>query len=1683
MPAVGAFISGFSSFLATGAVAGAGIGGAWAAGAAAASWITTGAVGRLLSSVALSALSQALAPKPKQPGIRTTATQSGGVNSEGFILGWYATEGQLVAPPMSHGKSGKTPNAYLNYVIEVGGIPGQTLDGVILDGEPVDIGTEPDADYGLPLLGRFEGKAWIRYHDGRQTAADAMLVAKYPAPYVRPWGAERIGAGICYAVMTFRYDREVYSGFPKVRFVLGGIPLYDPRKDGTAGGSGSHRFGQPATYEPSVNPVVQVYNILRGIALPGGDVWGGECAAEDLPLATWASAMTVADVSVGGNPRYRAGLEVLVEDEPFSVIEELLKGCSGQLSEMGGVWSIRVGAPGLPVYFVTDDDIIVTSPEDFDPFPAPEATYNGVAANYPDPRSGWEGKDATPRYDAAWEAEDGGRRLVADLTLPAAPYPAQVRRLMAAYAKDARRWRRHTLTLPPDAAALMPLDLISWTSARNYYSAKLFEVVEVVRDPVGGLVQVLLRERDPSDYDPPSVTLPDPPTLTPQLPTVQAVPGWSVSGVSILDGAGTARRPALLVGWTADAMEDAEGLRWQVRVAGQAVSLRGSTQDIEAGQRHIHEVLPATVYEARARIIAPRPTEWSNWISATTPGVKLGPADLDWSELEAEILDQLSTLEDWINSELDLAADAIAEAEAEIAALTAEQAQQAADLAQQASQLATEAAARGDLAITTAQHYRDLARSVQAIRDYVADLDYQSYTAREELRRQISVVVEGYAASFDERITVAASATGAIAERVIVLEAESDDLGARIIAVDTARVDGENALAQQIAAVSVGTNTQFDQSDIWYFDAAIEGWAGSPSNPTATGGYLRPPTGSGAWVASPVGLAVDTQVYSQVRARLRRVGSPSWAGALWWQAAGQGWAAGRSIAITAPVWVDGIADVTVTPEWSGTLDQIRLDLAAVSDASNYIEIDWVAIGRPSPGASRAELVAERTARISADEAQATAITELEASLTDIQGDTTATANAVQALDGRVITAEGLLTAQATAITGLQSDLGDKASAAAVSELTTEVSELSGGLTSQSAAVVALRNSIDPLAAEGIDAQFAAFLADGAVREALATADEVLRTDVGVQADAVVVLSEKVTALESAVPGLATSSALNALTTRVTVAEASITSQASAITALQSDVAGKASASALSSLTTRVTSAENAIASQSTAITSLQSDVAGKASASAVSSLTTRVTDAETAISSQSIAITNLENDVAGKASSSAVGVLTSRVTTVETVAGSKNRVFRQATAPSGLVAGDAGDLWFDTDDNDKCWRWSGSGWVSVQDKAIPALQETVTSHASAITSLQSDVAGKASASALSTLDTKVTNVETTANGKNKVFRASTAPTATGVGDIWFDTSQGSKCYRWGGSTWVSVQDRNIPSLIAITTAQSTAITDLQSDLSGKASASALNALTTRVSTAEGEISGQADALTALNTTVGKFSAGGRFRISVEATPAGATSRIGLSATASDGADTQTAALFLEATSSGDSRVLVRADRFAIINGSARDVPFIVDGGSTYIKKALIKEADIDTLKIAGNAVTTVEYEYLPNGEWLIDSKTTETTIVSLIVPRTAGFRTRIGFACTLENPRSSGSTTYTEIRLYRGSTLVNTWSHLAVAAPDGIQDAKSFSMVDFNTGGGETTYSIRAIEAPNNAGGGRSGIIRRPFLEAQQFKR
>src|SRR5690606_16720155 len=172
----------------------------------------------------------------------------------------------------------------------------------------------------------------------------------------RAWESTAVGTGCAYAVVTARWDREVFNGYPRYLFEVPGIRCYDLRKDDTAGGDGDHRWDDPDTWELTENPAVIVYNIIRGIyyGKPGEGEWlfgGQNLPAFRLPAAEWIAAANACDeevnLAVGGTePRFRCGAEIRTDMEPLDVIEELLKTCEGRLAECGGLLKLLIGVPG-----------------------------------------------------------------------------------------------------------------------------------------------------------------------------------------------------------------------------------------------------------------------------------------------------------------------------------------------------------------------------------------------------------------------------------------------------------------------------------------------------------------------------------------------------------------------------------------------------------------------------------------------------------------------------------------------------------------------------------------------------------------------------------------------------------------------------------------------------------------------------------------------------------------------------------------------------------------------------------------------------------------------------------------------------------------------------------------------------------------------------------------------------------------------------------------------------------------------------------------------------------------------------------------------------------------------------------------------------------------------------------------
>ncbi|MGL5166628.1 MAG: phage tail protein [Afipia sp.] len=650
-----------------------------------------------------SLLVDAIKPKPKAttdtstpPGIQFEV-QMGEDSPIGFTVGTTATAGTRKYIG-TWGHNGSTPNAYLTDVIQIGDLPAPGAPGLWVNGQKCTLtATDPTAgpaasdlftaavdaasavgltifsggfasflanyiathggdagqtsgglsDLGYPVLEfRKNGRdyLWVKYRDGTQTEADPLLMAKFAGHAERPFKATMIGRGCPYLIITALFNRDLFSGGNMTYLAEPPeTPWYDIRLDDSAGGDGDHRWDDPSTWEPTSNPAVIVYNIIRGVTYNGEWLYGGQnLSAFRLPADNFMAAANECDADREleddeFEPQFRCGMEVRGDMEPLTVIAELLKACSGRIAEVGGIFKFLVGAPPAAVYAFTDDDILVTRGQSLTPFPTIDDTHNGIEATYPEPEEMWATKDAPARYSAAFEAADQNRRLATGIHFAAVPFPVQVQQHMQTMIEEDRRFRIHSHHLPPDAYPLEPLDVVSWTSVKNGYLNKKFLINRIVGERTTNQM-VLLKEINPGDYGwSSSNQLPSAVGhISIVRPPAQPMTGWQAAPAIIKDTDGINRRPSIQIQFDGN-QDDVRAVRAQVRLAGEPALIFDGELPYGApavGVRFVTlnaVLLPNTAYEARGIFVpySGRETTWSAWLAVTTPDVKLSTLDFE----------------------------------------------------------------------------------------------------------------------------------------------------------------------------------------------------------------------------------------------------------------------------------------------------------------------------------------------------------------------------------------------------------------------------------------------------------------------------------------------------------------------------------------------------------------------------------------------------------------------------------------------------------------------------------------------------------------------------------------------------------------------------------------------------------------------------------------------------------------------------------------------------------------------------------------------------------------------------------------------------------------------------------------------------------------------------------------------
>lgn len=1190
---------------------------------------------------------------------------------------------------------------------------------------------------------KFSGLVTIQKFVGTDTQTYSTLLAGADDS----WGVNHRLQGVAYLAIRFKYDQDVFSGIPEVQAVVKGRKVYDPETQTTAYSS---------------NPALCLRDYLTNAR------YGKGLSSDLINDASFIAAKQFCDdtvTSYDGAPSqkiFECNAIIDTSRNLFDNVKLIIRGMRGLIPYSNGVYSLIIDKTESSSFDLTPDnitsDLRVTSA-------GKDKKYNKVVIKFTNPEANWQSDTvfwppSGSDEEAQFLAEDNNQELSTEITLPTVTNYYSARDLARVACLESRASQLSVkVTATSEALNIVAGDVVrleqpslGWVDdARQLFRVTGLQLME------SGEVDLTLQKYSQNIYtwdvgtEQPEnqiTTLPDPTIVTPPS-------GLSVTAEANIAPDGTTV-PYLAISWTE--ADDAFVDSYQVTITpsiGDAITLNVISTSYDYFVFNTAVTYSVSVRAINSLGIRSTAISQSNIspIIDTTPPAEPSDATVtgEFKQIKVEWTNPTDADLNYIEvkrSGTDVEANAVIIATTKAnyfidgpydGILTRYYWIRAVDLSLNTSDWVY--AGSGSTVQLVAQDFDDavigidfLDASLQgSISNAVSDTVFTQGIA--DLRQEIlNVEVEsGDVLNLEDGQDFDIQNLGDVA---IYVSQSNQVLNSNIKTIETTITGLENTIADLVSGVS----------DVYVSDTPpVAGQNGVPDPiPTFSRWYDSDDSNEPYyWDGSQWVSLADPRIASNAAEIVNLQSGLNTA---------NGNISGNSSAISVLE--------TTTINQGNTITSLSSDVTQLESSLTDVESDTSANTSAISGLTTRVTSAENSITANASD-----ITQLETSVTNLQNDTTANTSAISGLDTRVTATETETTANSTAITALETTVNDgttgvTANANAISGLDTRVTTAEGAITTNASDISALEVTVnDP--DNGVQANATAVSnLDVRVTQTEDTLSNVASSEAALQVefiDLTRIQDETGEVLENESGdefrlnrptdvAQATGEATAALDTRITVAEDEIVSQSSDIVSLRNDLTSlsgdvSGNATALSSLTTRVTDNEQGISSNAAdivtlgaSLTSLDGEVTNNASA--ISSLDTRVTQTENTNTSQSQDITALQSDVtdlsAGvSGNSTAINQLTTRVTQTE------NEITSQASDISSLQS-DVADL--------------DSG-VTGNATAISGLSTRVTdtenellSQASDITQLTADIDDlegdtSANASAISGLDVRVTDNE------------------------------------------------------------------------------------------------------------------------------------------------------------------------------------------------------------------------------------------------------------------------------------------------------------------------------------------------------
>ena len=411
-------------------------------------------VGTFAVNLALTAASQALAPKPKQPNIGGGG--NGGIDQSKTITARSsnATRKLVYGETRIGGTfafiEATDSDEYLHLVIVLSAHELEQFTTIYFNEEALTL-----TGNNVTSPSKYDGLVDVYpVTVGSAGNIPASLISQ------TSWTSNHKLTDQGYLYVRLKFDPDAFpNGLPNISAKVKGRKIYDPRTTTTVW---------------SENPALVIRDYLTDT------VYGLGATAAEIDDASFIAAANICEESVtlsggGTQDRYTFNGVVDTQNTPRGNIEQMLTALNGSLYYSNGKWSLRAGAYVTPTVTLNESDL--ASGLTVSTAISARDSFNAIKGQFISPASDYQATDYPAITSSTFETEDGGERRYLNLDLPFTDNAARAQRIAKQILYKNRQEIALRAKFKMSAFQFQVGDTVMITNTRLGFTNKVFEIV------------------------------------------------------------------------------------------------------------------------------------------------------------------------------------------------------------------------------------------------------------------------------------------------------------------------------------------------------------------------------------------------------------------------------------------------------------------------------------------------------------------------------------------------------------------------------------------------------------------------------------------------------------------------------------------------------------------------------------------------------------------------------------------------------------------------------------------------------------------------------------------------------------------------------------------------------------------------------------------------------------------------------------------------------------------------------------------------------------------------------------------------------------------------------------------------------------------------------------------------------